>query len=126
MAGRAASGNAVRLALPVEVRGFLRVDAEPRKYDPSMSGKKTRITVTVDPHLAAYAERLVETGKAPSVSAVLNDALEEKVLRDRRARRWWNAKAAEAAADPALSARVSRMRAHIDEQVRRFEERNSA
>lgn len=66
-----------------------------------MSKKKARITITIDPHLAAYAERLVETGKAPSVSAVLNDALAERIQRDRRARRWWNAKAAEAAADPA-------------------------
>jgi Arc/MetJ-type ribon-helix-helix transcriptional regulator len=40
-----------------------------------MSDRKTRLTVTVDPHLAAYAEQLVEAGKAPSVSAVFNDAL---------------------------------------------------
>ncbi|GIH69764.1 hypothetical protein [Sphaerimonospora thailandensis] len=92
-----------------------------------MSEKKARITITVDPHLAAYAERLVETGKAPSVSAVLNDALAERIQRDRRARRWWSAKAAEAAADPACNTRITRMRAHIDEQLRRFEqERDSA
>jgi len=40
-----------------------------------MSDRKTRLTVTVDPHLAAYAEQLVEAGKAASVSAVFNDAL---------------------------------------------------
>ena len=39
-----------------------------------MSDRKTRLTVTVDPHLAAYAEQLVKAGKAPSVSAVFNDA----------------------------------------------------
>jgi hypothetical protein len=34
-----------------------------------MSDRKARLTITVDPHLSAYAEHLVETGKAPSVSA---------------------------------------------------------
>ncbi|MEV8636601.1 hypothetical protein AB0395_33655 [Streptosporangium sp. NPDC051023] len=87
-----------------------------------MSEKKTRITITVDPHLATYAERLVETGKAPSVSAVLNDALAEHAARERRARRWWAAKAAEAAADPATTARVDRMKAHVTDQLRRFEQ----
>ena len=46
------------------------------QYDPSMSERKTRLTVTIDPHLAAYAEQLVAAGKASSVSAVINDALE--------------------------------------------------
>ncbi|WP_162642074.1 hypothetical protein [Streptosporangium sp. 'caverna'] len=31
-----------------------------------MSGKKIRITITVDLHLSAYAEELVETGRASS------------------------------------------------------------
>jgi Arc/MetJ-type ribon-helix-helix transcriptional regulator len=54
-----------------------------------MSDRKTRLTVTVDPYLAAYAEQLVEAGKAPSVSAVFNDALAERLERDKRvARRW--------------------------------------
>jgi Arc/MetJ-type ribon-helix-helix transcriptional regulator len=54
-----------------------------------VSDRKIRVTVTLEPHLAAYAERLVEAGKAPSVSAVVNDALTERVERDRRiARRW--------------------------------------
>jgi hypothetical protein len=39
--------------------------------------RMTRLTVTVDPGLAAYAEYLVSTGKAPSISAVINDALSE-------------------------------------------------
>ena len=52
-----------------------------------MSDRKTRLTVTVDPRFAAYAEQLVETGKAPSVSAVFNDALAERVERDKRIRR---------------------------------------
>jgi Arc/MetJ-type ribon-helix-helix transcriptional regulator len=76
-----------------------------------MSDRKTRLTVTIDPHLAAYAEQLVETGKAPSVSAVVNDALTARRQRDQRARRLW--KDAAEHADPA---RVARMMAHIDAQ----------
>jgi Arc/MetJ-type ribon-helix-helix transcriptional regulator len=83
---------------------------------------KTRITITVDPHLAAYAERLVESGKAPSVSAAFNDALAEQIENDRRASRWWAAKLAEAEADPETVARVDRMTAHVDAQLRRFEQ----
>jgi Arc/MetJ-type ribon-helix-helix transcriptional regulator len=76
-----------------------------------MSDRKTRLTVTVDPHLAAYAERLVEAGRAPSVSAVFNDALAERVERDRRiARRW---KELTAQAD---TAQVERMIAHAEAQ----------
>jgi Arc/MetJ-type ribon-helix-helix transcriptional regulator len=77
-----------------------------------MSERKKRLTVTVDPRLAAYAEQLVETGKAPSVSAVFNDALAERVERDRRiARRW---KELTAQAD---MARVERMIAHAEAQA---------
>jgi Arc/MetJ-type ribon-helix-helix transcriptional regulator len=47
-----------------------------------MSERKTRLTVTIDPHLAAYAEQLVAAGKAPCVSAVVNDALEADRFRD--------------------------------------------
>ena len=82
------------------------------EYDPGMSDRKTRLTVTIDPHLAAYAEQLVEAGKAPSVSAVVNDALEADRLRDQKARRLW--KEAAEHADPA---KVARMRAHVDEQL---------
>lgn len=84
----------------------------PRQYDPGMSDKKARVTVTIDPHLAAYAERLVEAGSAPSVSAVVNDALEARRQRDHRARRAW--KEAAERADPA---KVDRMLAHVDAQV---------
>jgi len=77
-----------------------------------MSDRKTRVTVTIDPHLAAYAEQLVEAGKASSVSAVVNDALEDKAARDRRRRRLWK-EAAERADLP----RVARMKAHVDAQL---------
>lgn len=91
-----------------------------------MSEPKSRITITVDPHLVTYAERLVETGKTPSVSAAFNDAFAERINRDRRARRWWAGKAAAAAADPDAAARVSRKRAHIDAELRRFEQERRA
>jgi len=87
-----------------------------------MSGAgKARITITVDPHVAAYADRLVATGKATSVSAAFNDALAERVDREHQARAWWDAKVAEGAADPDITARVARMKAHVDDQLRKLE-----
>ena len=77
-----------------------------------MSGRKTRLTITVDPHLSAYAEQLVESGKASSVSAVFNDALSEKARRDRDALD--RLKDIAARADPG---QVARMMAHIDAQA---------
>lgn len=77
-----------------------------------MSERKTRVTVTIDPHLADYAERLVESGKAPSVSAVVNGALEAERLRDQRAMRLLRE-----AAERADPAKVARMRAHVDAQL---------
>ncbi len=77
-----------------------------------MSDRKVRLTVTVDPRLAAYAEQLVESGKAPSVSAVFNDALSEKAQRDRRVLDRLRETAAQA--DPA---KVARMMTHIDAQA---------
>lgn len=76
-----------------------------------MSERKTRVTVTIDPHLAAYAEQLVTSGKADSVSAVVNGALSERVERDRRIRRRWREIAAQA--DPG---KVARMLAHVEAQ----------
>jgi Arc/MetJ-type ribon-helix-helix transcriptional regulator len=87
----------------------------PSAYDSGMSDRKTRLTVTVDPHLAAYAEQLVEAGKAPSVSAVFNDALSEKERRDRRAVDRLKEIAAQADPD-----KVARMLAHIDAQASRL------
>lgn len=84
---------------------------------------KARVTVTVDPHLLAYAERLVELGKVPSVSAAFNDALAARVERDQQARRWWEQKAAAAAADPEACARVDRWIAHIDSQRHELDQR---
>jgi hypothetical protein len=78
-----------------------------------MSNKKDRITITVDPQLNAYAEHLVETGHAPSVSAAFSAAMEEKVYRDRRLRSLWKAKT-----DQADPARVARMAAHVARQAR--------
>lgn len=85
------------------------------QYDPGMSGRKARITVTIDPDLAAYAEQLVDAGKAPSVSAVVNDALEADRLRDQKARRLWKE-----ATERADHEKVARMRAHVDAQLARL------
>jgi Arc/MetJ-type ribon-helix-helix transcriptional regulator len=104
------------------VSAYLAVTLRCRRYDDGMSHGKARITITVDPQLVTYAERLVETGKAPSVSAAFNDAFAERIQRDRHARRWWTEKVAEAARDPETAARVDRMRAHIDRQLRQFEQ----
>jgi Arc/MetJ-type ribon-helix-helix transcriptional regulator len=76
-----------------------------------MSERKAELTVTVAPHLAAYAERLVAAGTAPSISAVINDALEAQIRRDQRARRLWNE-----AAEQADHAKVARMLARAEEQ----------
>jgi Arc/MetJ-type ribon-helix-helix transcriptional regulator len=84
-------------------------------YDPGMSDRKARLTVTVDPHLVAYAEQLVGAGKAPSVSAVFNDALAERVQRDKRIRRRWKE-----AADRADPVKVARMMAHVEAQAAAF------
>src|SRR5487761_916523 len=82
------------------------------EYDPSMSETKARITITVDPQLSAYAERLVQTGNATSVSAAFNDAMAEKAYRDRRRRSLWLAKVEQSQQD-----RVDRLMAHVDEQL---------
>lgn len=79
-----------------------------------MSEKKARLTITVDPHLSAYAEHLVDVGHAASVSAAFNEAMAEKAHRDRRRRGLWRAKTEQA--DPG---RVGRMMAHIDQQLTR-------
>lgn len=83
-----------------------------REYDLSMSERKARLTITVDPSLSSYAEHLVAAGQATSVSAAFNEAMAEKVYRDRRRRSLWKAKSEEA--DPG---RVARLMAHIDEQL---------
>lgn len=83
-----------------------------------MSDRKARLTITVDPHLSAYAEHLVEAGKAPSVSAVFNDAMSEKERRDRQALD--RLKEVAAQADPA---KVDRMLAHIDAQAAALSEK---
>jgi Arc/MetJ-type ribon-helix-helix transcriptional regulator len=77
-----------------------------------MSDAKARLTVTVDPALAAYAEDLVSSGRAPSVSAVFNDALAAQAQADREASRVWAEKTRDA--DPE---KVARMLAHVEAQA---------
>lgn len=79
-----------------------------------MSDRKTRVTVTIDPHLASYAEQLVEAGKADSVSAVVNSALSDRAERDRRIARRWEESLAGATDDD--RARAARMLARLEAQ----------
>ena len=81
-------------------------------YDSRMSNRKSRLTITVDPDLSSYAERLVESGHAASVSAAFNEAMAEKAYRDRRRRGLWRAKG-----DQADPGRVARMMSHVDQQL---------
>jgi Arc/MetJ-type ribon-helix-helix transcriptional regulator len=76
-----------------------------RSYDPGVSDRKIRVTVRLEP-------RLVEAGKAPSVSAVVNDALEARRQRDLKARRLW-----QEAAERADPDKVARMIAHVEAQA---------
>lgn len=52
-----------------------------------MSAHGVEVTVDLDPDLVAYAEQVVGTGKAESVSAVVNEALRAKLLGDGEYRR---------------------------------------
>jgi hypothetical protein len=79
-------------------------------YDLGMGDRKTNLTVAVDPDLAVYAERLVQSGKASDISAVVNDALSDKVGRDGLDRLRETAALADLA-------KVGRMLAHIDAQA---------
>jgi hypothetical protein len=49
-----------------------------------MSARKARVTVTVDDTLVRAGTRAVRAGLAPSLSAWVNEALLERVERDRR------------------------------------------
>ena len=82
-----------------------------------MTGKRARLTITVDPRLSAYAEKLVAEGRAPSVSAVFNDALSEKAQRDRRALDYLRQVAGQAD-----RAKVSRMATYVEAQAAAFAE----
>jgi hypothetical protein len=53
-------------------------------YHQSMTPKKQRITVTVDPELIEAAHRAVADGRADSVSGWVGAALIDRVAKDRR------------------------------------------
>jgi hypothetical protein len=79
----------------VPVRGA-RVNRTPesdrirQKYDyrktRSMSSRKVRLTVTVDPDLIEAGNRVVADGRADSLSAWVNAALVDRTIRDQRLR----------------------------------------
>ncbi|MGC5014915.1 hypothetical protein ACLQ2R_29465 [Streptosporangium sp. DT93] len=78
-----------------------------------MSGdKKVRITITVDPDVVAYAERLVTGGKATSVDAVFNDAVAARRMADQRALALLRERARRADPD-----RVARIMRHVNRQL---------
>lgn len=53
-------------------------------YHRSMTARKHRLTVTVDPELIEAGQRAVESGQAESVSGWVSAALEDKIRRDRK------------------------------------------
>jgi post-segregation antitoxin (ccd killing protein) len=73
--------------------------------------RKRAVTVTVDADLLAYAE-----SRGDNLSAYVNDALAERVHRERRIRSLWQAKVAQGESDPAVAAKVARMLAHVESQ----------
>lgn len=78
-----------------------------------MSGsRKERITITVEPAVARYAEHLVESGKAPSIAAVFNDAVANKRITDHRGLALLRDRASRAD-----EARVRRMLANVNRQL---------
>jgi Arc/MetJ-type ribon-helix-helix transcriptional regulator len=81
------------------------------KYYPAMGERNTELTITIAPHLAAYAQRMVAAGTAPTISAVINDALEAQIRRDQRSRALWGE-----AAERADPEKVARMLARAEEQ----------
>jgi hypothetical protein len=77
--------------------------------------KKVPITITLDPGLRQRAEHLVATGKARSISAVVNNALIESYTRHRRCQGLLHQRA-----EHADKTRVGRMRAHVEAQAAAF------
>jgi ribonuclease HII len=49
-----------------------------------MAEQKHRLTITVDPRLAEAGQDAVAAGKADSMSRWVSDAIEEKIVRDRK------------------------------------------
>lgn len=80
-----------------------------------MSERKIRLTVEVDPGMAFFANQLVQSGRAASVSAVVNDALRARAQLEQRSRQLW--REALERADPA---KVARMKARVDAQIARL------
>ena len=73
---------------------------------------KMPITVTLEPRLREWAEHLVATDKAPSISAVINDALAESYAQRKRRLALLRERAEHADED-----RVGRMHAHVEAQA---------
>lgn len=74
--------------------------------------KKLPITITLDPRLREWAEHLVATGKMPSISAVVNEALSASYAQHKRGLALLRDRAEQADEE-----RVARLRAHVDAQA---------
>ncbi|WP_147942974.1 type II toxin-antitoxin system ParD family antitoxin [Microbispora sp. CSR-4] len=71
------------------------------------------VSVTIEEHLLEYANAEVAAGRARSVSAVINAALARRAEADREADAAVRAAAQAVRSDPAASAKVARMTAHV-------------
>ncbi len=74
--------------------------------------KKQPITITLDPRLREWAEHMVATGKMPSISAVVNEAMSASYAQYKRGLALLRDRAEQADED-----RVARMRAHVEAQA---------
>lgn len=71
------------------------------------------VSVTIEEHLLEYANAEVAAGRARSVSALVNAALALRAERDREADAAVRAAVQQVRSDPAASAKVQRMKAHV-------------
>ncbi|MEU6413927.1 type II toxin-antitoxin system ParD family antitoxin [Microbispora sp. NPDC046933] len=71
------------------------------------------VSVTIEEHLLEYANGEVAAGRARSISAVVNAALARRAELDREADAAVRAAVQQVRSDPAASAKVERMKAHV-------------
>ena len=87
--GRRRARSVIRVELGLGVREPRRFSSElpfeyDQRYNNSMTTRKERLTVTVDPDLVEAGNQAVADGLADSLSAWVNAALVDRALRDRR------------------------------------------
>lgn len=84
----------------------------------SPSVGKGRATISVDPEALAFAEEEVRTGRAPSVSAVFEAAVRDRMSKRARMRAWLDRELATARTrDPhAFAASERKIRAYFEQE----------